>query len=205
MEKVKREFRSAAEWDEFITSGCCHLDKIAVINTLKNECIRITRSVFHQIEVDGNSFVFVRVGAESAMQIIVKDNATAIVQRGKVIGKGESRIILYENSSAELTNKATGWAFAESRIILRQSSAAFLYGEASADVREKAKVIVGEYGTAECQDNSTAVDAGTTAQITAIGKGQEMPSIEKGSWLIKRKYIKQKKWAEKMATSQWSL
>lgn len=61
-------------------------------------------------------------------------------------------------------------------------------------------MIVGKYGTAECQDNSTAVDAGTTAQITAIGKGQEMPSIGKGGWLKKRKYLKQKKWAKRMTT-----
>ena len=198
MNKAKKEFNTVDEWLEFTNSGCCHTDKIAVINTPRNRCIHITRSLFYGVEVVGESIVFISVGADSTMQITVKDNSTAVVKRGNVIGKGESRIVLHGNSKAELTNKAMGWAFGEAELVLKQSSSAYLFDEAKATVRDKAHIIVGQYGSAECRDNSSALDTGTTAQISAIGKDKAMPKITKGSWLIKRKYLLQKKWAERI-------
>lgn len=199
MNKARTEYNSASKWPEIISSGCCHNDKIAVINMPKEECIKIDRSIFHAVEIIGESFVFIRVAAGSTMQITVKDHATAVVKQGNVIGKGESNIILYGNSKAELTNKATCWAFGETELVLKQSSSAYLYDEAKATVRDKAHIIVGQYGSAECRDNSSAIDTGTTAQISAMGKDDNMPKISKAGWRIKRKYILQKEWAERIA------
>lgn len=200
MGKAIYRFDTVDEWESFIKGGAVHLDKIAELCLPKQTPIVISQSLFYQIRVMGESFVVVKVKEDSRTEIVLKDNATAIIKQGKAIAKGESTVVLCENSSVQITNKATCYAFDEAKLTADQSSTAYLYNESSCTIRGKAVAYLGDYTHGQCEDDGKIIDFGTTGQVSAIISATEGASkprnIQAGGGLLKRKYERKRRWAE---------
>ncbi len=197
MGKAIRRFDTVDEWESFIKGGAVHLDKIAELCFPKQVPVVISQSLFHQIRVMGESFVIVKLKEDSKTEIVLKDNATAIIKQGKATAKGESTVILCENSAAHLTNKATCYAFDESELTADQRCTAYLYDDASCIIRGKAVAYLGDYTHGQCEDDGKIIDFGTTGQVSAIIPATDGVSgtrnIQAGGWLLKRKYEKNRR------------
>lgn len=200
MGKAIHRFETVDEWESFIKGGAVHHDKIAELCLPKQAPVVISQSLFHQIRVMGESFVIVKVKKDSIMEIVLKDNATAIIKQGKATAKGESTVILCKNSAARLTNKATCYAFDEAELTADQNSTAYLYNEASCIIRGKAVAYLGDYTHGQCEDDGNIIDFGTTGQVSAIIPATDgVPAtrnIQAGGWLLKRKYERKRRMAE---------
>jgi len=196
MAKAIHRFNSVDEWESFVKGGAVHRDKIAELYLPKQAPLVISQSLFHQIRVMGESFVIVKVKEDSTTEIVLKDNATAIVKQGKVIAKGESTVFLCENGSASLTNKATCYAFDEAEITADQSSTVYLYNESSGVIRGKAIGYLGDYTHGQCEDEGKIIDFGTTGQVCAISDDAKAQSIQAGGRLLKRKYERKRRLAQ---------
>ncbi len=191
-------FKTIDEWESFIKGGAVHLDKIAELYLPKQTPIMISQSLFHQIRVMGESFVIVKVKEDSRTEIILKDCATAVIKQGKATAKGESTVILCENSAARITNKAICYAFDEAELTADQSSTAYLYNEASCIIRGKAVAYLGDFTNGQCEDDGRIIDFGTTGQVSAItpaGGAVGTRSIQTGGAFLKRKYEKKRRMA----------
>jgi|GEM_PF-3068961 len=199
MGKAIHRFKTMDEWESFTKGGAVYLDKIAELYLPKQTSLVISQSLFHQIRVMGESFVVVKVKEDSRTEIILKDCATAIIKQGKATAKGESTVILCENSAARLTNKATCYAFDEAELTADQSSTAYLYNEASCIMRGKAVAYLGDYTHGQCEDDGRIIDFGTTGQVSAItpavGDAAGTQSIQSGGAFLKRKYERKRRMA----------
>lgn len=200
MGKAIYRFETLDEWESFVKGGAVHLDKIAELYLPKQAPVVISQSLFYQIRVMGESFVVVKVKDDSKTEIVLKDNATAIIKQGKVIAKGESTVILCEKSLAQVTNKATCYAFDEAELTADQSSTVYLYDESSCKVSGKAVAYLGDYTHGQCEDEGKIIDLGTTGQISAITPaidGIAVPrNIQTGGGLLKRKYERKRRFAQ---------
>lgn len=205
MGKAIHRFKTMNEWESFIKGGAVHLDKIAELYLPKQTPIVISQSLFHQIRVMGESFVIVKVKEDSRTEIVLKDNATAIIKQGKVIAKGESVVILCGSSSAQLTNKATCYAFDEAKLTADQSSIAYLYNEAGGIIRGKAIAYLGDYTHGQCEDDGKIIDFGTTGQVSAITPVIDgvagTRNIQTGGGLLRRKYERKRRVIEGVVLS----
>lgn len=198
MGKAIHRFKTVDEWESFTKGGAVHLDKIAELYLPKQTPLVLSQSLFHQIRVMGESFVVVKVKEDSRTEIILKDCATAIIKQGKATAKGESTVILCENSAARLTNKATCYAFDEAELTADQSSTAYLYNEASCIIRGKAVAYLGDYTHGQCEDDGRIIDFGTTGQVSAItpaGDAAGTRSIQSGGAFLKRRYERKRRMA----------
>lgn len=200
MEKAIHRFETVDEWESFIKGGAVHKDKIAELYLPKQAPLVISLSLFHQIRVMGESFVIIKVKEDSTTEIILKDNATAIIKQGKAIAKGESTVILCEHSFAQLTNKTTAYVFDEAEITADQSSTAYLYDEASGTMREKSVAYLGDYTHGQCEDDAKIIDFGTTGQVSVISDADKARKIQAGGMLLKRKYERKRRFAQGLMT-----
>ena len=200
MGKAIHRFKTVDEWESFIKGGAVHHDKIAELCLPKQAPVVISQSLFYQIRVMGESFVIVKLKEDSKTEIVLKDNATAIIKQGKATAKGESTVILCENSAARLTNKATCYAFDEAELTADQNSTAYLYNEASCSVRGKAVAYLDDYTHGQCEDEGKIINFGTTGQVSSMTPVNDgvavVQNIKDGGWLLKRKYEKNRRMAQ---------